>query len=89
MKTTSIAIALALTASPASAQTCTFASGMAFCSQPSQGFAGGFAEGYARSAEVRERYAELNTYRQLNGLPRCHYGILGAIISASSGEPMC
>ena len=89
MKTTSIAIALALAAIPASAQTttCYSASGQTYChTSPTYPPIG---EGLLRGQAIASNYAMVNAYREANGLPRCHWGWLGAIIAASNGEPMC
>lgn len=47
------------------------------------------ADSYLAGLNVASHYAMVNAYREANGLPRCHYGILGAIMSASDGRPMC
>lgn len=94
MKQTAIALSVAIgLASPASAQNlnCTYASGTTFChgspSYPSIGQS--FTQGYLGGLNVASHYAMVNAYREAHGLPRCHYGILGAIMSASDGRPMC
>jgi hypothetical protein len=31
----------------------------------------------------------VNAYREAHSLPRCHYGFIGALKSASDGLPVC
>jgi hypothetical protein len=93
MKTTALALTLALgLTSPASAQYCSYDGSNLTCTGggyagPSIG--GSFAQGYLAGQHVAAHYAMVNAYREAHGLPRCHYGILGAILSASDGRPMC
>jgi hypothetical protein len=89
MKNTALVLTLSLgLASPASAyQYCSFDGSNTTCVG---GYAGpSLADSYVAGLNVRARYAELNAYREAQGLPRCHYGILGAILSAGDGRPMC
>jgi hypothetical protein len=93
MKTSPIALSLAMifTASAASAQTtfCTGSGSSLYCTT-TPGYQGhSFAQGYLGGLNVASRYAMVNAYREAHGLPRCHYGLLGAIMSASDGRPMC
>jgi hypothetical protein len=97
MKTAAIALSVAIgLASPASAQNfrCTYASGTTFCNgaagnYSAQTFGDSFARGYLGGLNIASQYAMVNAYREAHGLPRCHYGLLGAIMSASDGRPMC
>jgi hypothetical protein len=99
MKTNNTAvIALSLAISfaalgQASAQTmsCYTASGMTYCNGSPAGpaFGDSFARGYLGGLNVASHYAMVNAYREAHGLPRCHYGLSGALKSAADGRPMC
>ena len=84
-----LALALGL-ASPASAsQYCSYDGSNLTCTGGGYAPRDSFADGYLRGLNVASQYAVVNAYREAHGLPRCHYGILGALMSASDGRPMC
>lgn len=89
MKKTAIALALMTFPSggPASAQSCTFASGMMFCAPTYQYHP--IAPGIIAGQNLRAQYAMINAYREAHGLPRCAWGLIGAIAHAMDGRPMC
>jgi hypothetical protein len=93
MRKTAIAFMLSLGLAQAHAQSfsCYTASGQTFCNGSPAGPAVGesFTRGYLGGLHIASQYAMVNAYREAHGLPRCHYGILGALMSASDGRPMC
>jgi hypothetical protein len=90
MKTSiAAALSLALSLSPASAY-CSYDGSNLTCTGGAYAYPRrSFVDGYLGGLNVASHYAMVNAYREAHGLPRCHYGILGAIMSASDGRPMC
>lgn len=52
-------------------------------------FGESFAAGLSNGMAIRGHYEMLNAYREAHGLPRCHWGLIGALKSAADGRPMC
>lgn len=94
MKTTVAAcLAIAIFMSSASAQTmnCETSSGVTTCygggTRPN--FSDSFNRAYLGGQNLAAQYAMVNAYREAHGLPRCHWGWVGALKSAADGRPMC